>query len=70
MSKKNWAQEDKRIRRRRTDWTNVEAEALQKELDKLPDLAEQAETIDLAQPALAQQVEEVAEEPTGATEPN
>ncbi len=55
MSKKvNWAEVDIRIRDRRTDWTKDELEALEKGLGKLPDVADNAEEIELAQPALAQ----------------
>ena len=55
MSKKViWAEVDKRIRNRRTDWTTEELKALEGTLKKLPDLAEDAEIIQTAQPALAQ----------------
>lgn len=55
MSKKvNWAEVDIRIRDRRTDWTKDELEALEKGLSKLPDVEDQAEAIDIPQPALAQ----------------
>jgi hypothetical protein len=53
MSKKvNWAEVDKRIRNRRTDWTGEELKALEAALNKLPDLAEEADIVTLAQPAL------------------
>lgn len=59
MSKKvNWAEVDIRIRDRRTDWTKDELEALEKGLGKLPDLEDQAEAIEIPQPALAQPEEE------------
>ena len=55
MSKKvNWAEVDIRIRDRRTDWTKDELETPEKGLGKLPDVADNAEAIELPQPALAQ----------------
>jgi hypothetical protein len=54
MSKKvNWAEVDIRIRDRRTDWTNNELEALEKDLGKMKDVADNAEPIEIPQPALA-----------------
>lgn len=53
---------DKRIRGRRTAWTREEREELQKELLTLPDMAEQAEAIHLAQPAVGAPVESAAGE--------
>jgi hypothetical protein len=59
MSKKvNWVEVDKRIRNRRTDWTDAERAALEEKLLKLPDQAENAQSIAIAQPALAQPEEE------------
>lgn len=52
--KVNWAQADKRIRRRRTDWTKAELEQLDKELMKLPDLADRVDYLTMQQPALTQ----------------
>ena len=54
MSKKiNWAKIDKRIRRRRPHWSKEELAALEAGLGKLPDNADNAETIDTPQPAIA-----------------
>ncbi len=54
MSKKvNWAQVDKRIRGRRPIWDKADLEALESGLKKLPDMAEQCEIIEVAQPAIA-----------------
>lgn len=59
MSKKvNWAEVDIRIRDRRTDWTKDELEALEKGLGKLPDVEDQAESIEIPQPALARPEDE------------
>jgi hypothetical protein len=53
MSKKvNWAEMDKRIRNRRTDWSAEELKALDAALNKLPDLAEDADILHVPQPAL------------------
>ena len=52
--KVNWAALDKRIRGRRTAWTKDELNALETQLNKLPDLADNAEQLELAQPALLQ----------------
>lgn len=60
-TKKNWAEVDKRIRDRRPVWTQQERDELAKGLEKLPDLAEEVEYIDIPQPALAQPEEEEAE---------
>jgi hypothetical protein len=59
MSKKvNWAEVDKRIRNRRKDFSADEMKTVQAALDKLPDLAEEAEIIDIPQPAVAPPEEE------------
>ena len=69
MSKKrNWAEVDKRIRDRRNDWTAEELAEVEASLKKLPDLAEQAEIIDIAQPSLAK-AEEPAEESAAEGDP-
>ena len=52
-SKTDWAAMDKRIRDRRPVWTAEELEQLHAALLELPDVAEKAEFIDIAQPALA-----------------
>ncbi len=63
MSKKvNWAEADKRIRNRRKDFSADETNAIEAELKKLPDLAEQLEIIDIPQPAVAPPEEEASEE--------
>jgi hypothetical protein len=51
--KVNWALADKRIRRRRTDWTKVELEQLEAAFMKLPDLSDQVDYVTMQQPALA-----------------
>ncbi len=56
--KTNWAEVDKRIRARRASWTNEEQKALDAGLNKLPDLAEELEIIDIPQPALGTPAEE------------
>ncbi len=53
MSKKtNWAEIDKRIRGRRAVWSHSDRGDLEDSLKKLPDVASQADTVDMAQPAL------------------
>ena len=53
MSKKvNWAEMDNRIRGRRPSWSKDELEALEAGLKKLPDVADQAEIIDVQQPGV------------------
>lgn len=52
--KKNWADVDKRVRERYAP----DAEELQDSLEKLPDLADQVETIVGEQPALGNRTEE------------
>jgi hypothetical protein len=53
MSKKvNWAEVDKRIRGRRSHWSAEEAKTLEAALAKLPDMADKAENITIAQPAV------------------
>ena len=53
MAKKpNWADVDKRIRSRKATWSQEDSKALEAGLKKLPDLEEQVEVLDLAQPAL------------------
>ncbi len=53
MSKKvNWADVDKRIRARREVWTSQEKATLEDTLKKLPDVADKAAPLELAQPAL------------------
>jgi hypothetical protein len=54
MSKKtNWVDMDKRIRLRKTSWTNEEQKLLDAGLKKLHDSEGKAEIIHVAQPALA-----------------
>lgn len=68
MSKKvNWATVDKRIRNRRRDVSSEEQKGIEAQLQKLPDLAEEAEIIDIPQPAVAVE-EDVAEEGAAAPE--
>lgn len=50
--KKDWSQVDKRIRARKPSWTKEEQAALDASLNSLPDLSDQAEIIEMAQPAL------------------
>jgi len=53
MAKKvNWADVDKRIRARKATWSQDDTKDLEASLKKLPDVADKAEAIDLAQPAL------------------
>ena len=53
MNKKvNWAAMDNRIRNRQAVWTPSERAEVEESLNKLPDLADQIETIGLAQPAI------------------
>jgi len=53
MSKKvNWAEMDSRVRNRRAVWTPGERAEVEESLKKLPDLANQIETIKVAQPAI------------------
>ena len=59
--KTDWASMDKRIRDRKISWSKDEKKALDDGLGKLPDLAEQVEVIDIAQPALGSSQEEEAE---------
>jgi hypothetical protein len=47
----NWAEIDKRIRSRRTSWTNDELKSLEDALEKLPDLAGRFDVLDIPQPA-------------------
>jgi len=54
----NWAQVDKRIRQRKPMWTKEEKAALEAGLNALPDMAEQYEVIELAQPAIGNGEEE------------
>jgi hypothetical protein len=65
MSKKpNWAEIDKRIRGRRPSWTKEERGQLESELNKLPDLSDKFDFVEVAQPALAPKgVAEPADEP-------
>ena len=54
MSKKtNWSEIDKRIRNRKTSWNADELKELDASLKRLPDLSEQADTLDVTQPALS-----------------
>jgi hypothetical protein len=53
MSKEKLATIDKRIRSRRYNVSDDNAALLQAELDKLPDLSDQFDRIEMAQPALA-----------------
>ena len=48
----NWAEMDKRIRNRRWLWTTPELEKLDQALGKLPDMSDEAEVIELEQPAI------------------
>jgi len=50
--KVHWATVDKRVRDRREAWNAGELEELDKQLARLPDVAEQAEIIDVVQPAI------------------
>lgn len=70
MSKKvNWAEVDKRIRGRRRDVTAEEQKNIEAALQKLPDLAEEAEIIDIPQPAVTPEEEEPSEEAPAEGEP-
>ena len=60
--KTDWASMDKRIRDRKITWSKDEKKSLDDGLGKLPDLAEQVELIDIAQPALGSTQEEEAAE--------
>lgn len=67
MAKKpNWADVDKRIRSRKATWSQEDSKALDAGLKKLPDLEEQVEVLDLAQPALLN--EDDPEEGEGSAE--
>jgi hypothetical protein len=73
MAKKaNWAEVDKRISGRKATWSQEDAKASEADLKKLPDLSDQIETVDLAQPALAAKDEEEEQPPAedGAAEPS
>ena len=71
MSKKvNWAEADKRIRGRRRDVSTSENNAIDAELQKLPDLVEAVEIIDIAQPAVAPPEEDEPAEEVATEEPN
>ena len=53
MAKKvNWGDVDKRIRARKATWSQEDSKALETGLKKLPDVADNAEPLDLPQPAL------------------
>ncbi len=73
MAKKvNWADMDQRIRVRKVTWSQEEAKALEAGLKKLPDLSDNVEVVDVAQPALSGLDTEDGEEPAedGAAEPS
>lgn len=54
MSKKvSWVEIDIRVRARRGVWTQQERGDLEDALKKLPDLSDEAQVIELPQPALA-----------------
>jgi hypothetical protein len=54
MSKKmNWAEIDKRVRDRRTVWSQQERSDLNDSLKRLPDATGDCDTLELSQPALA-----------------
>ena len=68
----NWAEMDKRIRAGRAMWTTPELEKLNQALSKLPDLSDQAEVIELEQPAIGPrptETEHGAEASPGAGQP-
>jgi hypothetical protein len=71
--KKDWSLVDKRIRARKPSWTKEEQADLDARLNSLPDLADQAEVIEMAQPALDEedppQEEAVAEADDAAAAP-
>ncbi len=66
-----WGEVDKRICARKATWSKEDSQALEADLKKLPDLAEQVDWVDLAQPALeaTDDEEEPAPAEEGATEP-
>ncbi|MEM9697012.1 MAG: hypothetical protein AAGA56_31040, partial [Myxococcota bacterium] len=64
--KKNWAEVDKRIRDRRPTWTKEEKDALEQQLQSLPDVADQAEAVSIVQPVFA--AEQPAEGDAESTE--
>jgi hypothetical protein len=53
MSKKlNWAEVDKRIRARKTNWSAEELKAVEASLAKLPDRSGEHDFVEIPQPAL------------------
>ena len=61
MTKRDWATVDKRIRKRKRDFSNDEVAKIGAKLMELPDLVESVEVIDVVQPAVAPPPEEEAE---------
>jgi hypothetical protein len=67
----NWGAEmDKRIRNRRWLWTTPELEKLGQSLSKLPDLASEAQMIELEQPAIGPRPTDVEAEAGADSDPS
>jgi hypothetical protein len=66
----NLAEMDKRIRNRRWLWTTPDLEKLNQSLSKLPDLASEAQAIELEQPAIGPRPTEAEAEAGAAGDPS